>query len=80
MKYLTAEERKEWCEVYEEGYTFKYIRDLSHPIIVVGKIENKEILARAITIFIGMWMWNTHQYLNGFSGLSTVKYEFREEI
>ena len=76
MSYLTEEQRKQICEDYKEGFTFVYIRDLSQPVKVYGDHTNTKRLSKTITIFIGMWMIDTWKQLNGFSGLSTIQYEF----
>ena len=80
MAYLTQEERKQQCQDYYNGFTFDCIRDLSQPVVITGDIANTKRLCSAITNFIGMWMYSTHKNLNGFAGLDTIKYEFKEII
>ena len=89
MPYLTDIERKEPREVNGEMFNFKSRRDLGDDIIVTPKNRDfytyvmevnpdkiNKLLAKDISVFIGMFMIETHPYLNGFSGLDCLIYKF----
>jgi hypothetical protein len=77
MSYLTEVERKQRRMDIFNDVTFEYTRDLSGEVLVHLPMEyNEESLSKAITMFIGMFMIETYEKLNGFSGFDSVKYNF----
>lgn len=77
-KFYTEEERKNKINIIRNGFYFQTCYDLSEGITVYSNNKfNQEQYSQALSIFFGFWFREHFPKLNGFPGLDTVKYKFK---
>ena len=78
MPYYSEERRKEKLIHPTTNFVFFSCMDLSGGIKVYYPegMNTPEIVAQETSQFVGWWMANIYEHLNGWTGFSMFKYEF----
>ena len=77
--FFTDGDRKQRTISSYGSFTFEHCVDLTGGVIIHPPKEyNDEMLAKAMTRFIGMFAVQTLPHLNGFSGFDTIQFEIKK--